>query len=381
MSKLTMGVVATSFKENDLRAPIHPKHLHLIDESLRQRIYMERGYGARFGYSDDDLGKLVAGMCSREEIFARCDIVLLPKPTEEDFEYFRDGQVLWGWPHCVQGPAITQLGIDKKLTFIAWEEMQRWNPDGSFMVHVFHTNNELAGYCSVLHGLGLAGVTGHYGAIRRALVISFGSTARGAVSALYGLGINDVTVLTIRTPPAVSAPIPSVRYGQFCRESPDSDRVLALKSVGPVSMAEYMGEFDVTVNCILQDTDQPMMFCRNDELHHLRPCSVIIDVSCDAKMGFEFARPTSFADPTFFVGERVLYYAVDHSPSYMWESASYEISECLLDFIGPVMEGPAGWDASPTLAKAIEIRDGVIKNPKILRFQNRAEAFPHRVLG
>ena len=47
-------------------------------------------------------------------------------------------------------------------------------------------------------------------------------------------------------------------------------------------------------------------------------------------MGFEWARPTSFDDPMFTVGEGVHYYAVDHSPSYLWNSATWENSEALL---------------------------------------------------
>ena len=67
-----------------------------------------------------------------------------------------DGQVLWGWPHCVQDEEITQLSIDRRLTLIAFEAMNYWEADGSFGLHVFY-NNELAGYCSVLHALELTG--------------------------------------------------------------------------------------------------------------------------------------------------------------------------------------------------------------------------------
>ena len=45
------------------------------------------------------------------------------------------------------------------------------------------------------------------------------------------------------------------------------------------------------------------------------------------------------------------------------------------------MSGPDGWAASPTIARAIELRDGVIQNPKILSFQARAADYPHALLG
>ena len=38
------------------------------------------------------------------------------------------------------------------------------------------------------------------------------------------------------------------------------------------------------------------------------------------------------------------------------------------------MAGPAAWDADETIRRAIEIREGVIQNPRILSFQGRAAA-------
>jgi hypothetical protein len=41
------------------------------------------------------------------------------------------------------------------------------------------------------------------------------------------------------------------------------------------------------------------------------------------------------------------------------------------------MDGPAAWDLDPTIRLAIEIRDGVVRNPKILSFQGRESEHPH----
>ena len=76
-------------------------------------------------------------------------------------------------------------------------------------LHVFHKNNELAGYCSVLHALELIGTTGEYGRWLRAALIGFGAASRGAVTALNALGVNDVDVLTHRDVNAVASPIHS----------------------------------------------------------------------------------------------------------------------------------------------------------------------------
>ena len=149
MDELSLGVMARSRKENERRLAIHPRHIDRIDTDLRQRIYLERGYGERFGVPDEQLAGQVAGLCSRDQLVARCDVILLPKPLAEDLAEMRDGQVLWGWPHCVQNEDITQQAVDRRLTLIAFEAMNHWASDGSFRLHVFHKNNELAGYCSL----------------------------------------------------------------------------------------------------------------------------------------------------------------------------------------------------------------------------------------
>jgi alanine dehydrogenase len=372
---MSLGVTANSRKENERRLPLHPHHLGRIPQDLRESIYLEHGYGARFGMSDDDLKGWVAGFRTREQLVEECDVILLPKPVLGDIQELREGQVLWGWPHCVQDEELTQVAIDKRLTLIAFEAMNHWNSDGSFNLHVFHENNELAGYCSVLHAMQIAGATGHYGRRLRAVVIGFGATARGAVGALNGLGVHDVDVLTHRAVAAVAAPIHSARLVHFDDAGVRPSH--AVTEGGSVPIAAFLAEHDVIVNCVMQDTDTPLVFMTDDDLATLPPGTLVVDVSCDEGMGFSWARPTTFIDPTFVVGDNILYYAVDHSPSYLWNSATWENSEALLPFLRTVMEGSDAWDANPTIRRAIEIRDGVIQNPAILSFQGRSPKHPH----
>jgi alanine dehydrogenase len=277
----------------------------------------------------------------------------------------------------VQDEKLTQVAIDQGLTLIAFEAMNHWTRDQAVGLHVFHKNNELAGYCSVLHAMELVGTTGDYGRRLKAVVIGFGATARGAVTALNAHGVHEVRVLTNRGVAAVGSPIHSVRILQFDHdtEAPHLSHVITER--GRVPLAPFLAQSDILVNCTLQDTDAPLTFLRNDDLHTLRPGTVIVDVSCDEGMGFEWARPTTFDEPMFEVGNHIGYYAVDHSPSYLWNSATWENSLALIPFLRPVLEGASAWDADETLSRAIEIRDGRIVNPAILAFQGRAAEYPH----
>ncbi|WP_370149260.1 N(5)-(carboxyethyl)ornithine synthase [Streptacidiphilus sp. EB129] len=381
MHQLNLGIMAQSRKENEHRLPIHPAHFERIDVDLRGRIHLEQGYGEHFGVSDDQLAPLVAGLLPRAELIEQCDVILLAKPVLEDVAELREGQVLWGWPHCVQDEKVTQTAIDRRLTVIAFEAMNHWTSDGSFNLHVFHKNNELAGYCSVLHALQLRGSTGDYGRRLSAVVIGFGATARGAVTALNSLGVHNVDVLTARGVTAVSSPIHSARIVQFDHDEADDTadprRSHALTEDGRVPLAEFLSEHDVIVNCVLQDTGAPLTFLIDEDLDRLTPGTLVVDVSCDEGMGFSWARPTTFTEPMFTIGDNVHYYAVDHSPSYLWNAATWENSEALIPHLRTVLDGPRSWDADETISRAIEIREGTIQNPAVLAFQRRSPHYPH----
>jgi alanine dehydrogenase len=378
VSLLRLGVIGRSAKENEYRLPIHPDHLARLEPDLAAQITLEHGYGVKFGHSDDDLAPLVGGLASREEILQRCDVVLLLKPLLEDVEALRAGQILWGWPHCVQNTELTQIAIDHSLTLIAFEAMNHWTRDQTVGLHVFHKNNELAGYCSVLHALQLIGRTGDYGRRLTAAVIGFGATARGAVTALSAHGIHDVAVLTTRGVAAVASPIHSVRILQFDHDA-EGGPSHVITSQGRVPLAPFLAERDIVVNCTLQDPAAPLMYLRTRDLEVFRPGSLIVDVSCDEGMGFDWARPTTFDEPMFEVGDHVHYYGVDHTPSYLWDSATWDISEALIPFLRPVLEGAGAWEMDETLSRAVEIEAGQVKNTAILDFQHRNKEYPYAV--
>ncbi|MCZ8382642.1 N(5)-(carboxyethyl)ornithine synthase [Mycobacterium sp. CPCC 205372] len=378
--QLSLGVLAHSRKPDERRLPLHPAHLSRIEPELRARIVLERGYGEEFGATEAELAELVGGVKSRDEIVAECDIILLPKVQAEDLAEFGDGAIVLGWPHCVQDTALTQIAIDRTQTLIAFEAMNHWQADGGFGLHVFHKNNELAGYCSVLHAMALAGVTGTYGRRLQATVIGFGATARGAVTALNAHGVDGVRVLTTREVAAVGSPIPGTQIVQMGQDENDPSHTWAdTPEHGEIPVARFLADNDIVVNCVLQNPEKPLIFVTEGDLPSFAPGSLIIDVSCDAGMGFSWAQPTSFADPILEMGDRLLYYAVDHSPSYLWNSATWEISEALLPHLDTVLAGPDAWADSATIRRAIEIRDGVVQNPAILAFQDREKEYPHPV--
>ncbi len=379
MALLRTGVIATSNKENEQRVAIHPAHIDRIADPLRSQLVFERGYGKDFAFSDETITSKGFQLADRGEIFGNCEVVILPKPVQADFEAMRNGATLWGWPHCVQQEAYTKASIDRKLTLIAFEAMFVWGREAQKGMHSFYKNNELAGYCAVLHALKLVGRDGNYGPRLKVAIIGFGSVSRGAAYALQGRSITDITFYTQRAAHLVKDQLYGARHLQIRNAKPGEPGIMIDDAQGKGRpFVDDLAEMDVIVNGTLQNTEDPLMFVSEHELERLKANTLIIDVSCDLEMGFPFARPTSFEEPMFRVGQ-IDYYAVDHTPTYLWNAASWEVSESLLPYLPTVMNGPAAWQKNETISRAIEIRDGVIQNPKILSFQKRSSEYPHPV--
>jgi alanine dehydrogenase len=141
-------------------------------------------------------------------------------------------------------------------------------------------------------------------------------------------------------------------------------------------LTDLISESDIIINGIFQEPGDPMHFVTEEEDSSLKPGCLIIDISCDEGMGFFFAKPTTFEDPMIRVGN-VDYYAVDHTPSYLWESASRSVSGALIVHLPTVVAGREEWQKNETIRRAVEIDAGVIQQPNILSFQNRQPNYPH----
>ena len=378
---LKLGVIGTSRKKNERRLPIHPDHFERIPEPLRRQLVFEEGYGASLGIGDEEIARQSGGVATRRELLTELGAVLLLKPGLEDLELLREGGLLWGWPHCVQQRALTQIAIERRQTLIAFEEMYVWGPDGHPGRHTFYKNNELAGYCGVLHALQLRGIDGHYGDQRKAIIIGFGAVSRGAIHALKARGFRDITICIQRPDHEVREEVLGCHYVRIRPSAGGEARQVVVEHDGSERpLLDLIGETDIIVNGIFQNPEQPLMFVTEDEISHLKQGCLIVDISCDEGMGFSFAKPTTFDDPMFKIGG-VDYYAVDHTPSYLWESASRSISAALVPYLPTVLAGREAWQENETIRRAVVIDEGAIKNPDILSFQGRQAQYPYEPLA
>jgi N5-(carboxyethyl)ornithine synthase len=367
-----IAVIGTSKKENEKRVPVHPRQIEYVPEKIRRGLVFEKGYGAPFGVTDEYIESLTGSpLREREDLLSSEKTILITKPVAEDFMAMSKGATVCGWIHTVQHEDIAQLAIDKRMTLIAWENMYfRSRRD---RVHIFYRNNEMAGYCGVQHALQLRGIDGNYGPFRKAAVLSFGSVSRGAVYALRGHGFHDITVYMHRPVYLAGNKIPGIKYKQIVDGHKGSYNAISIIKEKALLIDELTSA-DIIVNGMLQNPLKPEFFISDDDIAKFKKECLLIDISCDIGMGFSFARPTNFSNPVLRFGN-ILYYAVDHTPTLLWDSASWVISNAMIPFLKDLAEHKH----DKVMEDATDILNGNVLNKDILIYQHRAGEYPYPI--
>jgi len=291
-------------------------------------LFFERGYAVHLGIPDEAYTDLGCRILPREDIYG-CDVICnIKAPTDSECALYGRGQTLFGWIHAVQSRAVTAFLRQNMMTGIAWEDMDE---NGR---HVFWRNNEIAGEAAVLHALP------HLGRALdrcRAALIGLGNCGRGAFKVLCRLGL-EVVVFGPETTPLLPG---------------------------------RLSDFDVVVNAVKWDVFSHGHLIARSDLRRMRRGSLIIDISCDEGIGIESSRPTSISDPVFEV-EGVLHYAVDHTPTLMFRTATEAISEAVAPYLDEIVESKPG----ACLRRATVIANGAVIDPRIVRFQGLGDDNP-----
>lgn len=296
-------------KEHESRRALLPSDLAVIERP--QDLVFERGYGDILGITDERYTRTGARTGSRTEVLA-CASIVDPKVGDADYlGSLAPGTTIFGWVHAAENPEVADALTKGGLTAYAWEHLYE---DGR---HVFWRNNQLAGEAAVLHAFLCQGRMPQG---QRVAVIGRGDTALGAIGVLEGLSAN-VTVYQRRTEALLRKELPS---------------------------------FDVVVNCVMWDLTRTDHILSRDDVARMRPGSLIIDVSCDEAGAIETSHPTTIGHPTYTV-EGVLHYAVDHTPSLVYGTASEAISAAVARYVNELSRGRH----SKALEGGLIIRDGV----------------------
>ena len=355
---MTKIAVVESKRSNEFRVPIHPKHFGQINSN--NDVYFQTNYAEKFEINNlflDNRFKLN----SRDNLLKTADVIFLLKPTKTDLEKVKEGATIIGWCHAIQQIDIAKTAVKRKLTLIAMEAMYEFDLDGKYLVHLFHENNYITGFEGIAHAFSNAPL--NYSDTARVAIISYGNVSYGAAKRLKQLGYKNITVFTRRKSEDITNKIEGIEYhtlqiieGRLF----DKDGQLLNK---------ILCDFDVIINGIKQDPITPYNYLTLDDLKNTTN-KLLIDLSCDENMGFEFSHETTWETPIVLLYNNY-YYAVPNIPTIAWETVSEIISSKLLPILNAFIRNKFSSDMLKMLEQATEIKAGEIINQKIIQYQKK----------
>ena len=354
---MTVGKIAIleSNLPNEKRVPVHPDHFSKIKAESSQ-VYFQTEYAKNFGDYEALIKRLGFYYEERQKLLQTADVCFLLKPTKQDLKQMKRGAILVGWCHSVQQIDIAQTAQERGLTLIAMEAMYDINDQ-----HLFYHNNFYAGMLGVQHALESVPLT--FSKKEKVAIITYGIVSQGASVQLFKEGFFNTTVYSRRDPANITNKERLFTYETIIKAN--SEFLIAQNHK---HLKEELLNADIIINGIKQDVLHPCFFlCQNDLLKVDN--KLIIDLSCDDQMGFDFAKPTSVSAPILSV-ENNYYYAVGNAPTLEPETVSLGISKQLVRIINHFSSGKNDHKVEEMLSNATDIIKGTIKNNIISQYQN-----------
>jgi len=322
-------------------------------------VLVERNAGLGSGFPDTQYEQAGAVICHQaDEVWGRADLILKVNTlTGEEYALVRPGQTLMSVFHL----AVADRRFLENLTAAGCTVIDYVTiMDDQGRLPVLRPLSQIAGrmvpqiasrYLQTDHG-GMGILLGGTPGVPPAevAIIGGGTVGRNAVRACLGVGAR-VTLL-----------------------DSDMDRIAEMDWTFPgrvttypaneATLAKVFSYANVVVGAVLVPGTRTPHLVSRKMLGHLRPGSLVIDISVDQGGCFETSRPTRLSDPTYTV-DGVTHFCVPNLPSLVARSASYALANAAMPYISAVVAGALEQaDALPSdLDRGVNILKGQVRHP------------------
>lgn len=318
-------------------------------------VLVERGAGLKSGYSDQQFEtvgvKLVADAAA---LYANAELIVKVKePIEADLGHLRARHILFSYLHLAANRALTEQLLKIGLTAIAFETVEQAGG-----LPLLAPMSDIAGRLAVqigttlLHqpqggkGVLLGGLPA--AARGKVTVIGAGQAGGNATAMAAALGA-QVTVFDTK------------------RERLEAMRALGANVTALYPFTEAVDQAvrttDLLIGAVLIPGARATHVVSAAQVAGMEAGSVVVDISVDQGGCIETTRPTTYADPTYRVGE-VVHFCVTNMPGAVPRSASQALSAALLPFVQRVA-GDADWRRDSALGRGLNLQAGELIHPAV----------------
>jgi alanine dehydrogenase len=324
------------------------------------RVVVEASAGQGSAILDEDYRSAGAEMLpDADAVFAAADLIVKVKePQPEEYERFREGQLLFTYLHLAADRRLTTFLIDRKVRAVAYETVQ--SPDGR--LPLLAPMSEIAGRMAPQEGAahlerpkgGRGVLMGGASGVAPARVVVLGAGMAGSNAAQIASGMEaEVTI--------VDKNVDRLR---------DIDRIYRgrIQTVmnSRLAVERLVLDADLVIGAVLVPGAKTPHLVSADLVSRLRPGTVLVDISVDQGGCFETSHVTTHAEPTFVV-DGVVHYCVGNMPGAVPRTSTYALTNVTLPYVLQIAHAglePAV-DADPALALGVNTWDGKVTNAKV----------------
>lgn len=347
--------IARERRDLEQRVGLTPYGVNLLTRA-GHICYVETGAGLGAGFSDYHYERVGGHVVySGEEVYGRADIVLKAvRPTEEELDWLRDGQIIAGFLHLAAAArSKVETLLEKSVTTISYETIEK--EDGT--LPVLRTMSEVAGRMAPQlaatylqgsyqgRGVLLSGVPGIPPA--SVGILGAGVLGRNAARTFLGLGAR-VFVLD--------------RDQDKLRRVDEQFNGCATTMVSyPFNIARVARFAEVLVGAILEPGVRTPVIVTREMVSSMKKGAVILDFSIDQGGCVATSRPTTLRDPVF-VEEGIVHFCVPNTPGAVPRTATHAFNNAIWPYVRRIAE--VGLEQAiqelPGLAPGIATRAGEI---------------------
>jgi alanine dehydrogenase len=298
--------IPKEIKNNENRVAMTPAGVvNLV--KFDHEVFIEKGAGIGSGFSDEDYSNAGANLVETPAEAWSMDMVMKVKePLPSEYQYFREGLILFTYLHLAPEPELTKALMDKKVVGIAYETVQLPNQSLPLLTPMSEVAGRMAAQIGaqflekVYGGMGilLSGVPG----VQRGTVTIIGGGVAGTNAAKMAIGLGAKVSIIDLNPDRL-------------RQLDDifGSDVTTLMS-NPYNIAEAVKESDLVIGAVLIPGAKAPKLVSEEMIKTMKPGSVVVDIAIDQGGIFETTdRITTHDNPTY-VKHGVVHYAVANMP-------------------------------------------------------------------
>ncbi|WP_125763041.1 alanine dehydrogenase [Companilactobacillus hulinensis] len=351
---MRVGVVKEQ-KAGEGRVAVTPENVAKLISSGAE-VLVEENAGVGAGFSNESYEEAGGKIVSHAQSWEADLVVKVKEPDEEEYQYFKPGQVIWGFQHLASSPATVQAMMKAGTSAIGGETIVE---DGKLAL--LSPMSAIAGRRSVIMGTyyleaqhGGEGIllpgTPEVGA-GNVVIFGGGNAALNAATLALNMGCH-VTIIELKE-----------ERLNWLRKHFEGQEFRGVSST-PENLAKEIKDADLFISTILIPGARPPKLVTEAMVKSMKPGSVLVDVAIDQGGTVEtIDHPTTIEDPVF-TKFNVIHYAVPNQPGAVPRTATLALAVGNIKYLQEIVENglDKAIEKDDALASGVNVYHGEVTN-------------------